>query len=98
MYCIAARAVQGFSAPFVLDERRYWLIRSEVAMFLIVLVHGTKRHYVNSFLMTGVVLHWSGDKGRVNAFHTPFAPDDARCRAGMRHDSERYSYLNKGGC
>ena len=94
LWIIAARAVQGHSAPFVLDDRLYWLIKSELSMFLSTLIHGTRRQFLNSILQSGIQPAGAGELGRVHAYYAPFAPDDPRYRAGMRHDSECYIYLH----
>ena len=51
---VAARAVQGFSAPFVLDDRLYWRIKAGLYLFLSVLIHGTRRQFLNSILQSGI--------------------------------------------
>ena len=90
LWIIAARAVQGHSAPFVLDDRLYWLIKSELHMFLSTLIHGTRRQFLNSILQSGIQPAGAGELGRVHAYYAPFAPDDPRyrvphtCRSG-RH-------------
>ena len=51
---MAVRAVQSFSVPSVLDDRLYWLIRSQASRFLSTLIHGT-RQFINSILQSGIV-------------------------------------------
>ena len=62
---IAVRAVQGFSAPFVLDECLYWRIHGEVGMFLCTLFHGTRIQFLNIILQSGIAPAGAGELGRV---------------------------------
>ena len=68
LWIIAARAVQGHSVPFVLDDRLYWLIKSQLHMFLCTLIHGTRRQFINSILESGIQPAGSGELGRVHAY------------------------------
>ena len=83
----SARAVQGFSPPYLDERRLYFELRVEHAPLFSCLVHATKMHNIAGIMAEGLTPAGDGRKERTESYLSPWHPADERYRAGCRHES-----------